>query len=249
MNEQAPDAVPRPGDPARPGPAYGPAPRHGEPGPPPSSAPLGATQPYGPPTFPPSVHLDPGPALYHPVPGTAPPAGSPVSPAPTVHLLAEVPRRPDYGTWPRRVGAMVIDQLPSYVGQAVFSVGYFRAIFTLQAGSTALRPALAPMVVGAVLMLVALGWTVYNRWLLAGRTGQSVGRRVMGLWLVGRDTNRPIGPMNAFVRDLVHLADGMFWVGYLWPIWDAERQTFADKLTHTVVVTTPVAPLTPAPGR
>ena len=36
---------------------------------------------------------------------------------------------------------------------------------------------------------------------------------------------------------------GLLCVGYLWPLWDAERQTFADKLMHTVAVTTPVEPL------
>ncbi len=41
----------------------------------------------------------------------------------------------------------------------------------------------------------------------------------------------------------MHVVDGLFYVGYLWPLWDAERQTFADKIIQTVVVRTPVQPL------
>ncbi|MGI3784562.1 MAG: hypothetical protein ACRYG2_27695 [Janthinobacterium lividum] len=33
-------------------------------------------------------------------------------------------------------------------------------------------------------------------------------------------------------------------MGYLWPLWDEERQTLADKIAQTVVVRTPVPPLT-----
>lgn len=55
--------------------------------------------------------------------------------------------------------------------------------------------------------------------------------------------------MNAFLRDLLHTVDGFFYVGYLWPLWDAERQTFADKIVQTVAVRTPVEPLEPAKRR
>jgi hypothetical protein len=28
----------------------------------------------------------------------------------------------------------------------------------------------------------------------------------------------------------------LFYLGYLWPLWDAKRQTFADKICSTVVL-------------
>jgi uncharacterized RDD family membrane protein YckC len=40
----------------------------------------------------------------------------------------------------------------------------------------------------------------------------------------------------AFVRDLAHFLDGIFYIGYLWPLWDPKRQTFADKVCSTVVL-------------
>jgi hypothetical protein len=55
--------------------------------------------------------------------------------------------------------------------------------------------------------------------------------------LIGAESNAPIGPGNACIRDLVHLLDALTVVGYLWPLWDNGRQTFADKIMRTIVVT------------
>ena len=40
----------------------------------------------------------------------------------------------------------------------------------------------------------------------------------------------------SFVRSLAHIVDGFCYIGYLWPIWDAKNQTFADKIMSTVVI-------------
>jgi uncharacterized RDD family membrane protein YckC len=149
--------------------------------------------------------------------------------------------RSDYTSWGRRVGAYVIDFLPAIVAQVVFLIGYgtWIADVVSQSGSetpTFDGPAPTTMIVGTVLSLVALGWQIYNRWVLAGRTGQSVGKRVLKMVLIGDGTGRPIGVLNAFLRDLVHILDGFAYIGYLWPLWDEKRQTFADKLMRTIVV-------------
>ena len=54
--------------------------------------------------------------------------------------------------------------------------------------------------------------------------------------LIGEETNAPIGAKNAFIRDLVHILDALTVVGYLWPLWDDKKQTFADKIMKTIVV-------------
>jgi uncharacterized RDD family membrane protein YckC len=200
----------------------GPQPDWVQPGPP------GPPGPYGP--------VQPGfgtqPAYPPPVPaGYGGPAPYPVGYA--------MPLRSDYASWGKRVAAMLIDQIPTYVGLIVFCVGYVLWIIQIaqSSGSTVdLTGGAVPMIVGTLIMLAGMGWTVYNRWLVAGRTGQSLGKRVMKIRLVGEPSDAPIGPMNAFVRDLVHILDGMAYVGYLWPLWDDKKQTFADKLMRTIVV-------------
>jgi len=63
--------------------------------------------------------------------------------------------------------------------------------------------------------------------------------------LVGIDTDAPISPRNAFIRDLVHILDALTLVGYLWPRWDDKKQTFGDHIMKTIVINDPMD----APGR
>ncbi|HET9871253.1 MAG TPA: RDD family protein [Propionibacteriaceae bacterium] len=151
----------------------------------------------------------------------------------------------DLTTWERRVGAWLIDLLPNLIAQTVLFIGY--GMWIADAAIQASRGA-APgidgagiqvMLIGCVLFLAALAWQLYNRWLTAGRTGQSLGKRLLKMSLLSEDTLGPIGPANAFLRDLVHILDGLAFVGYLWPLWDEKCQTFSDKLMRTVVLDSP----------
>jgi uncharacterized RDD family membrane protein YckC len=192
-----------------------------QPGPPGPYGPYGPAQPGGgtQPGYP------PGPVGY---------GGQP--PYPVGYAM---PLRSDYASWGKRVGAMLIDQIPSYIGMIIFTVGYVLWIVSIaqSSGSTVdLTGGAVPMMIGSLILLAGIVWTVYNRWFVAGRTGQSLGKRVTRIRLIGEPTDAPIGPMNAFVRDLVHILDGMAYVGYLWPLWDDKKQTFADKIMRTIVV-------------
>ena len=69
-----------------------------------------------------------------------------------------------------------------------------------------------------------------------GGAGQSLGKRQMKIKLINEQTGQPIGTTNAFLRDVCHILDGFFCIGYLFPLWDEKKQTFADKLMTTVVV-------------
>jgi uncharacterized RDD family membrane protein YckC len=85
--------------------------------------------------------------------------------------------------------------------------------------------------------LAGLGWTIYNRWYRAGTTGQSLGKKVLNLRLVSEQTGEPIGPLMAFVRDICHIVDAIIcYIGFLFPLWDSKRQTLADKIVKTVVI-------------
>ena len=147
-----------------------------------------------------------------------------------------MPVRNDYATWGQRVGSYLIDMAPTIVGQAIFLVGYLAFIIDLSNTGATSAAGVVPMVIGSLIMLAALGWNIYNRWIVAGRTGQSLGRRVLKIYLVSEETNQPIGALNAFLRDLVHAVDGVAYVGYLWPLWDEKKQTFSDKIMKTAVI-------------
>lgn len=95
----------------------------------------------------------------------------------------------------------------------------------------------APVALAALGVLAVLGFAVWNSLFRPGATGQSLGKRAMGIRLVGAASGRPIGVARAAVRQVAHLLDALpLGVGYLWPLWDERRQTFADKVCATIVV-------------
>ena len=130
--------------------------------------------------------------------------------------------------WPQRVGAYLIDYLAVLVPIAI-------AIGLVAPGRD--RTSGAGAAFASLLYLVGFGVWIYNRWIQQGRTGQSWGKRALGLKLLRMDNGQPIGGGLAFARDITHILDSLpCYVGLLWPIWDARRQTFADKIINTVVI-------------
>lgn len=124
-------------------------------------------------------------------------------------------------SWPTRAAALALDVVP---GAAVLST---TALVTL---AVPLRGRWWWLCVG-IGVLAAL-WTGCNR--LLGVGGQSLGRRMFGITLLVRDGSAP-GPSRLLWRDMAHLADAVpAFVGWLWPLKDLRRRTFADILAGTV---------------
>ncbi len=84
-------------------------------------------------------------------------------------------------------------------------------------------------VLGIVTLLVLL-----NRLLLPVITGWSLGRALVGITATRR-TDEPPGPWTLLLRDVAHVLDTASVVGWLWPLWDSRRRTFADMLVRTEV--------------
>ena len=155
--------------------------------------------------------------------------------------------------WGTRVAAYLIDGLVQLVGFVPYVIGIVLFVAgapkssaydgTSEYSPTATDGNTGLMVAGGVLVLAGLalmlGIGIWNRAFKQGRTGQSIGKRTMGIRLVDEGTGQPIGAAMAFVRDLAHTLDGFAYVGYLWPLWDDKRQTFADKILSTVVIEVP----------
>jgi uncharacterized RDD family membrane protein YckC len=122
-----------------------------------------------------------------------------------------------YTDWPHRAGGYLLDVLPAFVITLIGVVTRNTLLIVL-------------------FELAALAYTIYNRWILGGQ-GQSLGKKALGIKLVGEETGQPIGTLMAFVRDICHVLDSLAcYIGWLFPLWDAKRQTFADKIMRTVVV-------------
>jgi uncharacterized RDD family membrane protein YckC len=150
-----------------------------------------------------------------------------------------LPGYPVPADWRSRARARLIDQAPTYVGLIIFLAGYLVWVIELaQSGGSIpdFEGAVVAMIIGLSVIIASLAWVAYNRWMVAGKTGQSLGKRLTKIRLIGEETKAPVGALNAFVRDLVHILDGLTIVGYLWPRWDDKKQTFGDKIMKTIVV-------------
>jgi Mce-associated membrane protein len=129
-------------------------------------------------------------------------------------------------SWPARVGAFAVDVL---LGVAVI------ATLALVALTAPVRGWLWWVFTGAA-VLVAVAMAV-NRLLLPTMTGFSLGRTLFGIAVRTHD-GQPVGLLRLLARDLVHLLDtAALFIGWLWPLWDRRRRTFADLLLRTEVHT------------
>jgi uncharacterized RDD family membrane protein YckC len=141
-----------------------------------------------------------------------------------------------YSHWGRRVGARLIDSAVYLVGMIPYFIG------TAMNSSAAADGETSPL--GLILTLIGLviliGLFVWNEAFKQGKTGYTVGKGVVGIKLVSEATGQPLGPGMAFVRYLCHFVDSAACdIGYLWPLWDQKRQTFADKIISSIVIDQP----------
>lgn len=89
---------------------------------------------------------------------------------------------------------------------------------------------------GSLAYLAALGWALYNAY-LQGESGQSYGKKTAGTRLLREQDGQTIGGGLAIGRYFLHILDAIpCYLGFLWPIWDSKKQTFADKIVKTVVI-------------
>lgn len=221
------------------GPPSGPQQPYG--GPP--SGPQPQQQPFGPPSGPqPQQPYPPQqgyPQQYPPQPYGAPgahPAGQ----------LAE------WGT--RVLGYLIDGAIPAAVFFVLYIISGF--IFAAVASSgdedSAATTAIIIGIVVAVLYLGLLVFTIWNTCYRRGTTGQTLGQKVAKIKTVSEATGQPIGFGNAFLRQICHVVDSAICglpIGWLAPLWDEKKQTWADKIMKTVVVSAPEAQQAPqAPG-
>lgn len=157
----------------------------------------------------------------------------------------------EYAGWAQRVGAALLDSL---LVAAVAAVPYVAGV-VLVASATRTSTDAAGMTtssvedpgrlyagVGLIALgaLLALGVTIWNVLLRGGRTGWTVGKGALGIRVLRERDLEPQGAGMAFVRQLAHYVDGLIChLGYLWPLWDAKRQTIGDKIVGTVVIRQP----------
>lgn len=117
--------------------------------------------------------------------------------------------------WGTRALGFIIDWVPAALISAIF---YRIAVFNVLAG-----------------LASAAYWGYIGH--IEGVTGQTPGKAMMGTRLVGVN-GQLVGSGPGIGRKFAHIVDGLICgLGFLLPLVDAKRQTIADKLLDTYVVT------------
>ena len=133
---------------------------------------------------------------------------------------------------------MVIGIIMLVAAAPEFDTDEFGNVTSSGDGNSGLAVAGGLLIALGVLLSIAI--TLWNRVFKMGRTGQSVGKKAIGLFLLDDKTGRPIGAGMCFLREIVQgLVNQIFYLGWLWMLWDTDKQTLGDKSVHSSVVVVP----------
>ncbi len=72
---------------------------------------------------------------------------------------------------------------------------------------------------------------------LGNSFGGTLGKRMLGLQVVSASDGANIGPLRGLARYLVYVIGAIpLCLGWLWSIWDGQKQTWHDKAAGSIVV-------------
>jgi uncharacterized RDD family membrane protein YckC len=128
---------------------------------------------------------------------------------------------PRAGFW-RRFGAVIIDAIILGILEVILIAGLGRFGYFLS-------------IVAAIAYYVVLE---------GGPTGQTLGKKALGIRVISFESGGQIGYARAFVRYIGRIVSGVvIFLGYLWMLWDRERQCWHDKFAGDLVVPVSAYPL------
>lgn len=154
------------------------------------------------------------PGSQTPYPSQAPPGAR--EPSPGVPTYAGKSSGPRAGWW-RRFGAWLVDILILAVPNIVIAL-------LLDAPGL---EALLQFIIGIT----------YFAYFEGGPTGQTVGKRALGIRVIDLKAGGPIGYGRGVLRYIARiLSTIVFFLGYFWMLWDPEKQCWHDKIAGDVVV-------------
>lgn len=152
-----------------------------------------------------------------------------------------------YASWGARLGAYLLDGL---IGVAVaivpFTIGIIIIVTTSTTSTdvngytttTGVDPLGFLFLAIAYVMLIA--FAIWNYVFRQGRTGQTLGKKIVGIQVVRDENGRFLGAGTAFLRLIMSSILGgvccLGWFNFLWPLWDDKRQTWHDKIVGSVVI-------------
>ncbi len=193
---------------------------------------------------PPSGTLQPGFSTPPPPP---PPGGVATAPGYPPYGYAAPPVGGERASFGTRLGGFLLDGLLYGLLMAVFVIpggiligASFQDCVTIN--DEVVCPDGSPdggMIAGGIALIILGVLVVAFIYLRAlGKTGQTWGRKIVGIKVVGETTGDPIGFGRALGRQLFasFISGQILYLGYLWMLWDDKKQTWHDKVVNSIVV-------------
>lgn len=165
----------------------------------------------------------PGDPLQVPSPPPPQASGGYPHPQQPQYAAAAGPSGPRAGFWPR-VGAYLIDAI-------LIAIVTFALTAALKGAGQALG------------IIIGIAYWVYFE---GSPAGQTLGKKALGIRIIDFSTGGPIGYGRAFVRYIGKILSVItIGLGFLWMLWDKEKQAWDDKLATSVVVPVAAYPVNP----
>ncbi len=97
-----------------------------------------------------------------------------------------------------------------------------------------IRLAIGPAAGGLIGLVLGVA---YYGYLEGSNSGQTIGKRALGIRVIDFNTGGPIGFGRAVIRYFGRIVSAIpCLLGFFWMIWDKEKQTWHDKFATDVVV-------------
>ena len=182
-----------------------------------------------------------------------PPTFTNAPPPPGYEPYGTETARPVYAGFGARLGGWLLDGL-------IILVFFLPAIVALVAGPTEIEPCSVDssgdvtfggelnalcegptdgtIAIAVLLGIVGVVATIaYQVILIGGASGATWGMRAVNVKAVDAKTGGSIGSGRALGRMLfASFISSWFYLGYLWNLWDKDKQTWHDKVTTSIVV-------------
>ena len=94
-----------------------------------------------------------------------------------------------------------------------------------------------------------IAFIAYFSYFEGSPAGQTIGKRAMKIRVIDFGNGQPLDFGKAAVRAGMRYVSGLVCgIGFLWALWDKEKQTWHDKVAGTVVVPVAAYPVDKWPG-
>ncbi len=121
-----------------------------------------------------------------------------------------------------------------FVITAIFFTAFFTTLLLSSANVTLIKEFIVVFITPLMFLFLFWGYFTY----FESKTGQTPGKKMLGIRVVTEDAKGPPSVWHAFIRNLLRIIDGqlLYLIGVLLIWFSKKNQRLGDMLAHTIVV-------------